>query len=64
MSAVESCDFHRPAILPDTRSWKQVVAGDALESQGMASFARYFTPGQAEAICACVATTARDMARK
>jgi hypothetical protein len=51
-------------MLPDTRSWKQVVAGDALESQGMASFARYFTPGQAEAICACVATTARDMARK
>jgi alcohol dehydrogenase (cytochrome c)/quinohemoprotein ethanol dehydrogenase len=55
-------DLKRSGVLPDADSWRQVVLGGALESEGMASFAKYFRPDQAEAIRAYVAMQARDAA--
>ena len=61
MSAGELPDLKRSGMLPDAESWKQVVIGGALASRGMASFAKYLTPEEAEAIRAYVATTAQDL---
>jgi alcohol dehydrogenase (cytochrome c)/quinohemoprotein ethanol dehydrogenase len=64
MSSGELPDLKRSGMLPDAQGWNQVVIGGALENQGMASFAKYLTSDQADAIRAYVATTANDMAQK
>ena len=64
LSAGALPDLKRSSMLRDARSWEEVLLGGALESRGMASFAGYLTPRQAEAIRAYVATTALGMAHE
>jgi mono/diheme cytochrome c family protein len=43
-------DLRRSGALPDEATWNSIVIGGALSSQGMASFARWLKPEEAEAI--------------
>ena len=55
-------DLYRTAIATDAEAWQSVVIGGALSDNGMASFADYLTPEQAEAIRGYLITEARRKA--
>jgi quinohemoprotein ethanol dehydrogenase len=55
-------DLFRSQIAADAAAWRAVVIGGALADNGMAGFADYLTPQQAEAIRAFVVTDARRRA--
>ena len=52
-------DLRRSAYLSDKDAWRQVVLGGSLKDNGMASFAKYLKPEDAEAIRAFVADRAK-----
>ncbi len=51
-------DLRRVTILADRDAWKSVVIDGALQDRGMASFARYLSPDDAEAVRAYMAQRA------
>ncbi|MFS0737487.1 PQQ-dependent dehydrogenase, methanol/ethanol family [Sphingomonas sp. 1P06PA] len=51
-------DLRRAGSLADRDAWKTVIIDGALADRGMASFAKYLTPGQAESIRGYVAAQA------
>ncbi|MXO66150.1 PQQ-dependent dehydrogenase, methanol/ethanol family [Altericroceibacterium endophyticum] len=57
-------DLLRSPIATDAGAWRKVVMDGALSANGMASFADYLTPAQAEAIRAYVVTQARQQERE
>jgi quinohemoprotein ethanol dehydrogenase len=57
-------DLRRSAALTDKAAWNQIVIGGVLSSQGMASFARWLKPEEAESIRAYVAEDARTLEKE
>jgi quinohemoprotein ethanol dehydrogenase len=55
-------DLRRSAYLADKDGWREVVHGGALVDRGMASFARWMSPGDVEAVRAYVGARARILA--
>jgi len=54
-------DLRRSGALGDRDSWNQIVIQGALSANGMASFKRWLTSEDAEAIRAYVASDARAL---
>jgi len=54
-------DLRRSAALPDRETWKRIVIDGALSSNGMASFAKWLKPEDAEAVRAYVAAEATKL---
>ena len=54
-------DLRRSALLQNREGWQQVVIGGALSQNGMASFAAYLKPEEAEAIRAFVNEQAKTL---
>jgi alcohol dehydrogenase (cytochrome c)/quinohemoprotein ethanol dehydrogenase len=63
MSAGVLPDLKRSPVMPNADSWRQVVLGGVLKDRGMASFANYLSPDEAEAIRAYVADKTKVMNR-
>ena len=51
-------DLRRSGALGDRTAWRTVVIDGALADRGMANFAKYLTPAQAEAVRGYVAQQA------
>lgn len=57
-------DLPRSALVGSKQAWAQVVIGGALSDAGMASFAAYLTPEQADDIRAFVNEQAKDLLKQ
>jgi quinohemoprotein ethanol dehydrogenase len=54
-------DLRRSGALGDADTWREVVIGGALKERGMASFAKYLTEQESEAIRAYIGEHARNL---